>query len=117
MCTLDHIVLYAELARKRQQFWVWCVKKGGVIWGSTVFQQENLPTLPDPPLPEQPRPVVHSFCKILTPSDTSTHGGFSVLRRHANECLPPLVCVILMVFGDSSMFPAMYVKIIYLVCC
>ncbi|OVA04374.1 AUX/IAA protein [Macleaya cordata] len=34
---------------------------------------------------------VHSFCKTLTPSDTSTHGGFSVLRRHANECLPPLV--------------------------
>ncbi|XP_026420142.1 auxin response factor 2-like [Papaver somniferum] len=33
---------------------------------------------------------VYSFCKILTPSDTSTHGGFSVLRRHANECLPPL---------------------------
>ncbi|KAL6850244.1 hypothetical protein ACP4OV_020871 [Aristida adscensionis] len=52
--------------------------------------QVNLPTLPDPPLPESPRPVVHSFCKILTPSDTSTHGGFSVLRRHANECLPPL---------------------------
>ncbi|KAK3159621.1 hypothetical protein QOZ80_1BG0048890 [Eleusine coracana subsp. coracana] len=52
--------------------------------------QVNLPTLPDPPLPQSPRPVVHSFCKILTPSDTSTHGGFSVLRRHANECLPPL---------------------------
>jgi auxin response factor len=50
--------------------------------------QVNLPTLPDPP--ETPRPVVHSFCKILTPSDTSTHGGFSVLRRHANECLPLL---------------------------
>ena len=56
----------------------------------------DLPTLPDPPLPETSRPVVHSFCKILTPSDTSTHGGFSVLRRHANECLPPLVCIILM---------------------
>ncbi|XP_040379889.1 auxin response factor 1 isoform X2 [Oryza brachyantha] len=52
--------------------------------------QENLPTLPDPPLTAHRRPVVHSFCKILTPSDTSTHGGFSVLRRHANECLPPL---------------------------
>ncbi|KAL5221013.1 hypothetical protein ABZP36_025726 [Zizania latifolia] len=52
--------------------------------------QENLPTLPDPTLSELLRPVVHSFCKILTPSDTSTHGGFSVLRRHANECLPPL---------------------------
>ncbi|KAI3985971.1 hypothetical protein MKX01_039053 [Papaver californicum] len=31
-----------------------------------------------------------SFCKILTASDTSTHGGFSVLKRHADECLPPL---------------------------
>ncbi|KAF8400062.1 hypothetical protein HHK36_015937 [Tetracentron sinense] len=37
-----------------------------------------------------PRPHVHSFCKTLTASDTSTHGGFSVLRRHADECLPPL---------------------------
>jgi len=36
------------------------------------------------------RPHVHSFCKTLTASDTSTHGGFSVLRRHADECLPPL---------------------------
>ncbi|XP_042438582.1 auxin response factor 9-like isoform X1 [Zingiber officinale] len=36
------------------------------------------------------RPKVYSFCKILTASDTSTHGGFSVLRRHATECLPPL---------------------------
>ncbi|XP_057465941.1 auxin response factor 2B-like [Actinidia eriantha] len=37
-----------------------------------------------------PRIHVHSFCKTLTASDTSTHGGFSVLRRHADECLPPL---------------------------
>jgi hypothetical protein len=58
---------------------------------SCSLQQVNLPTLPDRPLPESPSSVVHSFCKILTPSDTSTHGGFSVLRRHANECLPPLV--------------------------
>ncbi|KAF7009296.1 hypothetical protein CFC21_023851 [Triticum aestivum] len=34
--------------------------------------------------------TIHSFCKTLTASDTSTHGGFSVLRRHAEECLPPL---------------------------
>ncbi|CAL1373628.1 unnamed protein product [Linum trigynum] len=39
---------------------------------------------------ETPRPSVHSFCKVLTASDTSTHGGFSVLRKHATECLPPL---------------------------
>jgi hypothetical protein len=36
-------------------------------------------------------PGVHSFCKTLTASDTGTHGAFSVLRRHADECLPPLV--------------------------
>ncbi|KAG0489928.1 hypothetical protein HPP92_006791 [Vanilla planifolia] len=42
--------------------------------------------LPPPPT----RAHTHSFCKTLTASDTSTHGGFSVLRRHADECLPPL---------------------------
>ncbi|XP_024023701.1 auxin response factor 4 [Morus notabilis] len=41
-----------------------------------------------PPCPPQPR--VYSFCKTLTASDTSTHGGFSVLKRHADECLPRL---------------------------
>lgn len=44
-------------------------------------------------LASSPRPRVYSFCKTLTASDTSTHGGFSVLRRHADECLPPLVCL------------------------
>ncbi|XP_077249685.1 auxin response factor 7-like isoform X2 [Tasmannia lanceolata] len=47
-------------------------------------------TSPDPPLPEPQQCTVHSFCKTLTASDTSTHGGFSVLRRHADQCLPPL---------------------------
>ncbi|KAM7275268.1 hypothetical protein ACFE04_017134 [Oxalis oulophora] len=63
-----------------------------------VYAQINLipdvdqtePTCPDPSPPEPPRQTVHSFCKILTASDTSTHGGFSVLRKHATECLPPL---------------------------
>ncbi|PIN24552.1 hypothetical protein CDL12_02737 [Handroanthus impetiginosus] len=48
------------------------------------------PTSLDPSPPDPPKQTVHSFCKILTASDTSTHGGFSVLRKHANECLPPL---------------------------
>ncbi|KAK3119084.1 hypothetical protein QOZ80_9BG0713420 [Eleusine coracana subsp. coracana] len=46
---------------------------------------EEMPAAPAPM-----RPREHSFCKTLTASDTSTHGGFSVLRRHADECLPPL---------------------------
>ncbi|RDX78217.1 Auxin response factor 2, partial [Mucuna pruriens] len=52
-------------------------------------QDENAVEKEAPP-PPPPRFHVHSFCKTLTASDTSTHGGFSVLRRHADECLPPL---------------------------
>ncbi|KAH6829425.1 auxin response factor 2 [Perilla frutescens var. hirtella] len=44
----------------------------------------------EPPPASPPHFRVYSFCKTLTASDTSTHGGFSVLRRHADECLPPL---------------------------
>ncbi|KAL0426139.1 UNVERIFIED_CONTAM: Auxin response factor 18 [Sesamum radiatum] len=51
---------------------------------------QSEPTSLDPSPPDPPKQTVHSFCKILTASDTSTHGGFSVLRKHANECLPPL---------------------------
>lgn len=76
---------------------IYCVDLSKIIAISCCcLQQVDLPQLPEPPLQETSRPVVHSFCKILTPSDTSTHGGFSVLRRHANECLPALVCIILM---------------------
>ncbi|CAA7036836.1 unnamed protein product [Microthlaspi erraticum] len=35
-------------------------------------------------------PLVRSFTKVLTTSDTNGHSGLSVLRRHATECLPPL---------------------------
>ncbi|KAL6630555.1 hypothetical protein ACP70R_028628 [Stipagrostis hirtigluma subsp. patula] len=43
-----------------------------------------------PSAPTTARPRAHSFCKTLTVLDASTHGGFSVLRRHADECFPPL---------------------------
>jgi hypothetical protein len=41
---------------------------------------------------KQARPQNEFFCKILTASDTSTHGGFSVPRRAAEKIFPPLVC-------------------------
>ncbi|XP_076940291.1 auxin response factor 11-like isoform X2 [Bidens hawaiensis] len=53
-------------------------------------EDQSDPISPDKAVAEAPRPTVHSFCKVLTASDTSTHGGFSVLRKHANECLPAL---------------------------
>ncbi|KAL5180181.1 Auxin response factor 9 [Glycine soja] len=52
---------------------------------------QDEPTNADPCTAEPPRAPVHSFSKVLTASDTSTHGGFSVLRKHATECLPVLV--------------------------
>ncbi|XP_042045145.1 auxin response factor 1-like isoform X2 [Salvia splendens] len=45
---------------------------------------------PDSPIDGTPRPAFHSSCKVFTASDTSTHGGFSVFHKHANECLPPI---------------------------
>lgn len=33
------------------------------------------------------------FCKTLTASDTSTHGGFSVPRRAAEKIFPALVYI------------------------
>ncbi|CAA6671181.1 unnamed protein product [Spirodela intermedia] len=36
------------------------------------------------------RPQTEFFCKTLTASDTSTHGGFSVPRRAAEKIFPPL---------------------------
>ncbi|XP_019169965.1 PREDICTED: auxin response factor 9-like isoform X2 [Ipomoea nil] len=57
----------------------------------TLMPEEQMKaTNPNPCPPEPPSPKIHSFCKVLTASDTSPHGGFSVLRRHATECLPPL---------------------------
>ncbi|WCJ34678.1 Auxin response factor 19 [Euphorbia peplus] len=36
------------------------------------------------------KPPTEFFCKTLTASDTSTHGGFSVPRRAAEKIFPPL---------------------------
>lgn len=39
------------------------------------------------------KPQPEFFCKTLTASDTSTHGGFSVPRRAAEKIFPPLVSI------------------------
>ncbi|XP_042498844.1 auxin response factor 9-like isoform X2 [Macadamia integrifolia] len=80
LCRVIHIELLAE-------------QETDEVYAQITLQPEvdqSVPGSPDPSPLEPTRPTVHSFCKILTASDTSTHGGFSVLRKHANECLPPL---------------------------
>ncbi|XP_047160481.1 auxin response factor 18-like [Vigna umbellata] len=80
LCRVVHIQLLAEQETDE------------VYARITLLPQSNQeePTSPDPSPPETQKQSFHSFSKILTASDTSTHGGFSVLRRHATECLPPL---------------------------
>ncbi|XP_059664863.1 auxin response factor 17-like isoform X2 [Cornus florida] len=41
-------------------------------------------------LSQQSQQPTNYFCKTLTASDTSTHGGFSVPRRAAEKVFPPL---------------------------
>ncbi|KAJ0841399.1 putative transcription factor ARF family [Helianthus annuus] len=66
-----------------------------------VYTKLTLLPLPEGKLPEKEeegggvtdtptRSTPQMFCKTLTASDTSTHGGFSVPRRAAEDCFPPL---------------------------
>lgn len=84
------------------------------------FEQQKEPVSLDQPQSEPVRPTVHSFCKILTASDTSTHGGFSVLRRHATECLPPLVSSPLLIplfSGITAFYSPFYLSVVVLFIC
>ncbi|KAK8653404.1 hypothetical protein V6N13_127406 [Hibiscus sabdariffa] len=52
-------------------------------------EQKNVYLLPGE-LGTPSKQPTNYFCKILTASDTSTHGGFSVPRRAAEKVFPPL---------------------------
>lgn len=53
-------------------------------------QEKDIFPIPDFGLKPSKHPT-EFFCKTLTASDTSTHGGFSVPRRAAEKLFPPLV--------------------------
>lgn len=55
----------------------------------TPQEQKDVCLLP-PELGTPSKQPTNYFCKILTASDTSTHGGFSVPRRAAEKVFPPL---------------------------
>lgn len=56
-----------------------------------VMQQELKEAYLPAELGTPSRQPTNYFCKTLTASDTSTHGGFSVPRRAAEKVFPPLV--------------------------
>ncbi|KAM5571213.1 auxin response factor 9-like [Rosa sericea] len=81
LCRVMHVQLLAEQETDEVYAQITLIPEGN---------QTTEPTSPDECPSEPERPKVYPFCKVLTASDTSTHGGFSVLRKHATECLPPL---------------------------
>lgn len=56
----------------------------------SLDQEKDVFPIPDFGLKPSKHPS-EFFCKTLTASDTSTHGGFSVPRRAAEKLFPPLV--------------------------
>ncbi|KAG0627423.1 hypothetical protein M758_2G199800 [Ceratodon purpureus] len=81
VCHLENVTLHADLETDE------------------VYAQMTL--IPVPPINEKEalmspdigmrsRQPTEYFCKTLTASDTSTHGGFSIPRRAAEKVFPPL---------------------------
>ncbi|KAJ8543366.1 hypothetical protein K7X08_005889 [Anisodus acutangulus] len=68
------------------------------------YDQETL-LLSDMGLKQNKQPA-EFFCKTLTASDTSTHGGFSVPRRAAEKIFPPLSDRNLLLYDYSMQPPA-----------
>lgn len=61
------------------------------IWLWPCLQQEQKEAYLPAELGTPSKQPTNYFCKTLTASDTSTHGGFSVPRRAAEKVFPPLV--------------------------
>ncbi|KAI3505612.1 hypothetical protein L1887_27745 [Cichorium endivia] len=57
----------------------------GAIFKEIREHSNSNPIVPTESIQE---PHVHSFCEVLTASNTSTHSGFSVLQKYANEAYP-----------------------------
>lgn len=79
VCLLDNVTLHADLDTDE------------VYAQMTLLPIQNPEKEPLPPdlgmVNKQP---TEYFCKTLTASDTSTHGGFSIPRRAAEKVFPPL---------------------------
>jgi hypothetical protein len=67
------------------------------FWLLQCFQEEQKEAYLPAELGTANKQPTNYFCKILTASDTSTHGGFSVPRRAAEKVFPPLVTFVTVV--------------------
>ncbi|KAJ9538808.1 hypothetical protein OSB04_031541 [Centaurea solstitialis] len=85
ICMLHNVALHADAETDEvyAQMTLQPVNKVG-----QMYDQEAL-LISDMGLKQNKQPA-EFFCKTLTASDTSTHGGFSVPRRAAEKIFPPL---------------------------
>lgn len=81
ICLLHNITLHADL--ETDEVYAQMTLQPVTSYGKEALQLSELAL-------KQSRPQNEFFCKTLTASDTSTHGGFSVPRRAAEKIFPPL---------------------------
>ncbi|CAH8349957.1 unnamed protein product [Eruca vesicaria subsp. sativa] len=81
VCQLHNVTMHADIETDE-------------VYAQMTLQPLNAQEQKDPYLPADlgvpSRQPTNYFCKTLTASDTSTHGGFSVPRRAAEKVFPPL---------------------------
>ncbi|KAK6142386.1 hypothetical protein DH2020_022734 [Rehmannia glutinosa] len=83
ICQLHHVTMHADIETDE-------VYAQMTLQPLNAQEQKDLCLLPSE-LGTASKQPTNYFCKTLTASDTSTHGGFSVPRRAAEKVFPPLV--------------------------
>ncbi|CAN6215723.1 unnamed protein product [Urochloa humidicola] len=81
ICLLHNVTLHAD--PETDEVYAQMTLQPVTSYGKEALQLSELAL-------KQPRPQTEFFCKTLTASDTSTHGGFSVPRRAAEKIFPSL---------------------------
>uniref|UniRef100_A0A0D9WTU4 Auxin response factor n=1 Tax=Leersia perrieri TaxID=77586 RepID=A0A0D9WTU4_9ORYZ len=81
ICLLHNVTLHAD--PETDEVYAQMTLQPVTSYGKEALQLSELAL-------KQARPPTEFFCKTLTASDTSTHGGFSVPRRAAEKIFPPL---------------------------
>ncbi|KAF0932651.1 hypothetical protein E2562_011955 [Oryza meyeriana var. granulata] len=81
ICLLHNVTLHAD--PETDEVYAQMTLQPVTSYGKEALQLSELAL-------KQARPQTEFFCKTLTASDTSTHGGFSVPRRAAEKIFPPL---------------------------
>jgi hypothetical protein len=82
VCHLENVTLHADLETDE------VYAQMTLIPVAPASEKEALMA---PDIEMRNRQPTEYFCKVLTASDTSTHGGFSIPRRAAEKVFPPLV--------------------------